>query len=94
MLLSWALIMTGACSTYPPVEEYVLAYAALHTAKEYQGERYATVHQNKAQQSYNFAVKQFKNKDFDRARILFLQSITLAEKAENISRLRQLEAEE
>ena len=94
LALGSLLISTGACSTYPPVEEQVLAYAALQFAKIYQGERYATVHQNKAQQSYYFALKRFENRDFDKARTLFLQSTTLAERAENIARLRDLEEED
>ena len=94
LFFSFFLIVLGACSTYPPLEEYVLAHVALNAAKAYQGNRYARVHQNKADQIYDLAVKRFKNKNFNEARKLFLQSIHLAEKTENISRLRQLTEED
>ena len=83
--LFWSLV---ACSTYPPVEEYVLAHAAFHASNLHNSSSYATIHHNKSKQSYYLAVKMFKKKKFDRARSLFLKSTTLAEMAENISRLR------
>ena len=53
-----------ACSTYPPVEEYVLAHAALQAAKESEAAFYANIHQSKSEQFYITAVKEFKNKIF------------------------------
>lgn len=84
----------GLCSCVTverPADEYNLAKAALDSAKDYEGNRYAMKYLILAERNYKKAVAFYKDRDFDNAKKYFLLSKKYSEKTEDTSRMKQLE---
>ncbi len=77
-----------ACqSTSLPVEEHVLARAAMDAARAVESARYSPGHWHQAEEAYRRAQVFVKERDFEKARVEFVKARTSAEKAENSARV-------
>ena len=81
-------VFTG-CATprKPPLEEYVLAKAALDAAQKVDAIRFSPGHWADAEQSYNLGETFFNAKEFEKAFSAFSRAVKEAEQAENSTRL-------
>lgn len=77
-----------ACQTVPePVDDYALARAALEAARDVQSARYTPGLWHQAENFYKQGQYYYREKDWEKAKSLFLKARQSAEKAENSSRL-------
>lgn len=89
-LLLVVVLANGACvTTRAPIEEYNLAAVAIEAAKQAQAAKYASGYFHKAQESFRRGQILFKAREYDKAKLEFINSRSDAEKAENVSRLIQ-----
>lgn len=84
--------MLSACVGAPPIEEYNLARAAHEAATESESSRYAQGLWYKADDTYNNAIKLFKDRQHDGAREEFVNARELLEKAENAARIQRVQS--
>lgn len=83
------LIVVG-CAGPKPIEEYVLARAAIQSAKRADAPRYAPGFWSQAEEIYASAQKKFEDRRYEIAKDEFEQARLLAEKAEEQARLKRL----
>jgi len=76
------------------MDDYFLARTALEYAKEKGAPRRAPGLWAKADDSYRSAMIHFENKEYDAAKIKFLEAKKMAEKAENYTVLKKAESGE
>ena len=82
------MLMVSACvTTPPPIEEYILARAALEAAKTVEAARYSAGFWHQAELAYRRAEQLYKDHDYADAKIEFVKARQTAEKAENSARL-------
>jgi hypothetical protein len=78
----------GGCqSVPPPIDDYNLARTAIDAARMAQAPRLSSGYWHQADEAYKQAKISFENRDFAKAKQLFLRARTAAEKAENSARL-------
>ena len=94
VLSSGAVVLVGCVAAPPPYEEYTLARAAIRAAQDVDSARFATNYWNKADDIYRQGQKAYKDADFDVAKARFNQAKQLAERAENMTRLKKFETGE
>ena len=82
-----SLCIAGCVST-PPIEEYTIAREAFEAAQRANAAHFAPGFWHKAEDAYQDAEKNFEDREYDKARSLFLQAKTFSEKAENAARLK------
>ncbi len=92
-LLVLPFIFLG-CVSDPPIEDYVLADAAMTSARNSRADQYAPVYWQKAQSAYVTAESLFKDREFEAAIQQFRAAREYAERAENASRLLQFRSGE
>jgi hypothetical protein len=85
--LAIPLFVLSACVTYIPADEYNLARAAFEAARDADAARYAPALWFKAEQAYREGQKLFKERNYESARAVFVQSKYFAEQAENAARI-------
>lgn len=88
--ISYFLIL-GCQTVEPPLEEWVLARAALDAAKSVQAAKYSPGYWHQAEESFKQARILYKEESFDEAKDEFLTARKAAEKAENSARLKRLQ---
>lgn len=71
----------------PSNDEYTLAKVALDSAKAVQAARYSPGYWHQAEEYYRRARILYKEREYEEARMFFLNAKQAAEKAENSSRL-------
>jgi hypothetical protein len=81
------LALSGCVTQTKPIDEFVLARAALEAAKQVEAAKYSPGFWYQAEESYKKAQELYENREYNLARDLFLKSKSAAEKAENSSRL-------
>jgi hypothetical protein len=84
-----SFLLLTACVTDPPLEEYVLADAALTAARLSKADRFAPAYWIRAQKSYDTAQLHFRERNFEDAADEFRVAREHAEQAENAARLNQ-----
>lgn len=77
-----------------PVQEYSLAKAAYEAAVASESAKYAPQLFYKAEKAYKKGERLYKERDFEAARLQFVTSQKLAEKAEDESRVKQFNSGE
>jgi hypothetical protein len=79
-----------SCASIPiPIEEYSLAKAAFDAAVASESAKYAPQLFYKAEKAYKRGEKLYKERDYEEAKRQFVASRKLAEKAEDMSRIKQ-----
>lgn len=81
------VLMTSACVTSVPVDEYTLARAAYDAAKDAEAVRYAPALWYNAEQAYREGQRAFKERRYGDAESNFIEARAAAEKAENAARI-------
>lgn len=95
--LSFSLILLSlsSCVTVSiPVQEYSLAKAAYEAAITAESAKYAPQLFYKAEKAYKRGEQLYKERDFEGARVQFVTSQKLSEKAEDESRVKQFNSGE
>ena len=86
----WLVILVAGCTSVTfPIQEYTLARSALQSAEQSDAERLTPLLFQQAQDAYKQAENHYKEKEYEEARILFIKSRKLAERAENIARIKK-----
>ena len=75
----------------PPYEDFTIARAAIKAAQESEGPRLAPGLWSRADQSFRQAEREYKNEEYDAARIHFRRATSFAERAENATRLKKFQ---
>jgi len=88
------LIGSVGCVGSPPYLEYTLSRTAIKYAKSSKASGLAPGTWHKAEKYFLQAKKYYNNQDYEDARLSFVRSRIMAEKAENISRLKSFESGE
>ncbi len=89
------LFFLSACQTTPaPVTEYALARSAIDAARSAQAPRLSAGYWHQADEFYRRARAYYKDREYDKAKDLFIQARLMAEKAENSARLIRLKTGE
>lgn len=84
-----------SCASIPiPIEEYSLAKAAFDAAVAAESAKYAPQLFYKAEKAYKRGEKLYKERDYEEARRQFIASRKMAEKAEDMSRIKQFNSGE
>jgi len=83
------MLFLGACASYVPDEEMVLAETAIQAALDAGAHQKAPVYFQRAQTAMRQAQHAYHEKEFDRAKHYALEAKTLAERAENKAVLNQ-----
>lgn len=91
-MLRWGLLLiflalTSCITQSKPVEEYILARAALDAAKQVDASKYSSGFWNQAEEAFKKAKLYYDEREFNLAREQFLKAKIAAEKAENSARL-------
>jgi hypothetical protein len=81
------LVLASCTLPPPPVEDYVLARAAIDAAKAVDAGRYSAGYFHKAEVMYRKAQSLYDDRDYDQAHEAFLLARDYAERAENSARL-------
>lgn len=81
------MILSGCITTPPPLEDYILARAALEAARQVEAARYSSGYFHQAEESYQKAQIFYKEQEFDEAKKEFVKARLTAEKAENSARV-------
>jgi hypothetical protein len=91
--LGWItfLILTSACAGPKPYEDYALAYVALEAAKSAEASRYSPGNWSKAERLYREGQQAYNDNSNKHAKKLFQLSMSYAEKAENVTRLKKFQ---
>lgn len=85
------ILFLVSCQTTPaPVTEYALARAAIDAARSAQAPRLSAGYWHQADEFYRRARAYYKDREYDKAKDLFIQARLMAEKAENSARLIRL----
>lgn len=88
VFLTAILIGLPSCVTIPPpLEEYVLARAAINAAREVQAARHSPGYWHQAEEAYRRARIFYNDREWEQARAEFTKARVAAEKAENSARL-------
>ena len=87
MLVSFLGLLSSCATNTPPLEDYVLADAAIKAAKSVQSVRYAPSVWHQAEEYFRQARILYKEREFTEAKELFIQARRAAEKAENTARV-------
>lgn len=82
----------GCQTIEPPLEEWVLARAALDAAKSVQAPKYSSGYWHQAEESYKKARILYKEENFEDAKVEFKSARKAAEKAENSARLKRFQS--
>ena len=86
--LSFLIFLLLGCVTFPPpVEEYILARAAIDAAKSVEAFRYSPGNWHQAEGSYRRAQALYEEREFESSKQEFVKARTAAERAENSARL-------
>jgi hypothetical protein len=89
------ILSVSSCVTVSiPVQEYSLAKAAYEAAITAESAKYAPQLFYKAEKAYKRGEQLYKERDFEGARIQFVTSQKLSEKAEDESRVKQFNSGE
>jgi hypothetical protein len=87
------LIFMGAlssCRTAPaPYEDYALARTAVQAARDADSPRFAPGFWARADENFRLAEREYKDSDFEAAKLHFHMAQKFAEKAENATRLKK-----
>ena len=83
-------LLLGACVGPAPIKDYNLAFAALSAAKNAEAPRHAPGYWSRAQKAYRSAVKQYKDREYEKALASFRQARLFAERAENFTALKKM----
>ena len=83
--------LTACAVGPPPYEDYNLARAAMKAAQEAESARYSSGIYNRAEQSFRQAEREYKDSEFKSARDHFRAATAMAERAENLSRLKKFQ---
>ena len=83
------LVSLASCVSTPPYKEYALAQTALSEAKKFSADKIAPELYSKSLSLYKRASNSYIQKDYEKAGLLFADSLKFAKKAELISRLKQ-----
>ena len=87
--------LVGSCaSVLIPVEGYSLAKAAFDAAVAAESAKYAPQLFYKAEKAYKRGEKLYKDRDYEEAKRQFVASRKMAEKAEDMSRIKQFNSGE
>lgn len=78
----------------PPLEEWVLARAAVDAAKLVQAAKYSPGYWHQAEESYKKARILYKEENYDDAKSEFIIARKAAERAENSARLKRFQSGE
>ena len=88
--MSLVLALAAGCTSVTvPIQEYTLARSAIESAESNDAERLAPLIFQQAQQTYLQAERLYQERDFEQARILFIKSRKLSEKAEATARIKK-----
>lgn len=90
---SVGLGLTG-CVTYLPLDEYNIARAAMEGARDKEAMKFAPNLWFKAEQAYREGEASYRDRRYDKARVMFEQARKLAEEAENAAHLSRFESGE
>lgn len=93
-LLVVCFLMVSCQTTPAPVTEYALARAAIDAARTAQAPRLSAGYWHQADEFYRRARAYYKDREYDKAKDLFVQARMMAEKAENSARLIRLKTGE
>lgn len=77
----------GCVTSSPPMDEYVLARAAIDAARSVEAAKYSAGNWHQAEETYKKAETFYRDRDYDEAKKYFLRAKAAAEKAENSARL-------
>ncbi len=77
------------CASPPPYEDYVLARAAVKSAREADAPRLSPLIWAQADEYFRQAERNYHDNNFDKARPLFLSALKTAEKAETAARVKK-----
>ncbi len=88
------LILSSCVTVSIPVQEYSLAKAAYEAAVTAESAKYAPQLFYKAEKAYKRGEQLYKERDFEGARVQFVSSQKLSEKAEDESRVKQFNSGE
>ena len=83
-------MLLGACVGPAPVKDYNLAHTALAAAKKAKASRHAPGYWSRAQKAYRLAVKQYKDREYEKAKASFKKARLFAERAENFTALKKM----
>ena len=95
--LAFALLVgvgLPGCVTYLPLDEYNIARAAMEGARDKEAMKFAPNLWFKAEQAYREGEAAYRDRRFDKARVMFEQARKLAEDAENAAHLSRFESGE
>ncbi len=92
-LLILSVLLLISCS-HAPMQEYALARAALHSAKQVEAGRYDPTTFHRAEEAYRKGELYFKNEDFGDAESQFEIAKAAAEKAEDTARIQRFKTGE
>jgi hypothetical protein len=82
------LFLVAGCVTAPaPQEEYVLARAAIESARTVESARHSPGNYHQAEEAFRKAKTLFEEREYDEAKDYFIKARVAAEKAENSARL-------
>lgn len=95
MRISWGvLLLLCACVSEPPVLDYTLARTAWQSAKSSHASKYAAAYWQKADEEYLEGEKLYKAGKNSEAEQKFHSARELAEKAENVARVKKFNSGE
>lgn len=77
------VLVQVSCVGPAPIREYNFAHTAIEAAKKAGAEQYAPRYWNQAQSTYRTALKNYDDRQYEKAQELFLKAQSLAERAEN-----------
>jgi hypothetical protein len=84
----------SGCVTYLPLDEYNIARAAMEGARDKEAMKFAPNLWFKAEQAYREGEASYRDRRYDKARVMFEQARKLAEEAENAAHLSRFESGE
>jgi len=87
-------IAFSACVTYVPIDEWNTARAAYEAARESDAARFVPALWFKAEQTYREAQRAYKDRDYEKAKVLFTRARIYCEQAENAARLARYQSGE
>jgi hypothetical protein len=84
--------IAGCVVAPPPYEEYALSRSAIRAAQEFDSARFAPGPWNKADDNYRAGTKAWKDGEYDKAKVYFMNAQQYAERAENTTRLKKFQS--
>jgi hypothetical protein len=85
-------LMLHGCVGPAPIDDYNLTRTAMDYAREKGAPQTAPGFWAKAEELYSAAVADYENKEYDSAKLKFVEAKKMAEKAENYTVLKKAEA--